>query len=137
MRKIILALLLIFFISSFASATDFSEIATDDSYSIYVDWDSFQYSNKEDYYTFRTKWIPRGKVVQVYKNFYKKTVSHQITIDAYKPGAPQIQELEVYTFFNDGSHIKNMARNYTTNGWKKIIYGSYAHYIWWGVINAN
>lgn len=127
-RKMILVFLLMLCVATTASAANFVEIIRDDSFLVYLDLDSLQ--DKGDYLTCWTKWIPRGKEAQQYKNYYKKTVVHQMIISAYKKNTCQKQDIAIYTYFKEGNYSEDLVRNLTSEGWQDIIPQSYGESVW-------
>lgn len=128
MKRIILALLLVFCVASMASAANFVEILRNDKFFIYIDVDSLQ--NKGDYVTCWTKWIPKGKELERYNKMFKKKVSHLMGFDAYKVNDRQTQRLAEYCFYKNGEYEKNFAWDLTSNGWVEIVPQSYSESIW-------
>jgi hypothetical protein len=127
-KRIILALLLVFCVASTASAANFVEICRDDYFLIYIDIDFLQ--PKGDYVTCWTKWIPRGKELEKVNKFFKKKVSHYMQFYAYKIYDRQSQELVKLVYFENGEFETFLNRNLTINGWKEIIPQTYGEMIW-------
>lgn len=128
MRKIILAFLLILCVASTSRAVDFVEIIKDDNFLIYIDADSMQ--KEGDYWTFWTKWIPRGEQLKLINKTKNKKVSHIMQFSAFKIKIPQRQLLAEYYYYKNGEYEKNFASEFIYNGWQEVPPESYAKLFW-------
>lgn len=130
MKKVVLALLLVFYVASMSSAANFVEVYRnkDDGYLIYIDLDTLQ--NKGEYVTCWSKWIPRGKELERINKMEKRKVSYFMHYSAYKLYERQDQLLQAHVYFKNGenetSHISNLA----VNGWSEIVPQTVGEIVW-------
>ena len=128
MKKVIVALLLVFCVASMASAANFVEIYRDDDCLYYLDSDSFQ--DKGDYATCWTKFIPRGEELKRANKIFKKNVSYFMEFYAYKLNERQSQKLAAYVYYENGEHEELLNSNLSMDNWKEVIPETIGEFIW-------
>lgn len=127
MKKIILALFLMLYIASMASAAKFYVIANNEDYTISIDLESLM--DQLGAATCWTKWVPKGEELKRYNKITGKEVSYLLDFTAYALYQHQYQSLESHVYYKDGKH-DIIFKQKISNAWEEIIPDSQIELIW-------
>lgn len=122
MRKItaVLAFLFVLFVASAVFAANFVEIARSDRFLIYADASTL--SDKGNYYTIMTKWIPRGAAIREMRKEYGYKIEYEMVMEGISKDGSQIRRMDSFAVSSNGKAFVTPDEG---NSWEGVVPQTY------------